>query len=267
VYDLSGRLIAEADDTGQTLREYIWLDDMPLAVVADVDTVSPKLWFVHADHLDRPIRMTDGSQAVVWDAVYRPFGGAASITGSANNNLRFPGQYFLIESGLHYNWYRHYDPTTGRYLQPDPLGFVNGPSLFTYAMSSPTQFIDPEGLWGIRGALGSAFLNLVLQSADLYIRSGGDINTTLYCFDVRSLGIAAAAGFLGPTYRDLRKALNYGTQVAIVVGKEYLGFSAAKYYVVASGPSITIADIFPPSAPLKPLAQPGLLRQIINIIY
>jgi YD repeat-containing protein len=107
VYDLSGRLIAEATNTGQTVREYIWLDDMPLGVVADVDTPSPKLWFVHPDHIDRPVKMTDGTQAVVWDAIYRPFGAVHSVTGSASNNLRFPGQYFLIESGLHYNWHRH----------------------------------------------------------------------------------------------------------------------------------------------------------------
>jgi RHS repeat-associated protein len=145
VYDLSGRLIAEATNTGQTLREYIWLDDMPLAVVADVDTPSPKLWFAHPDHIDRPIKMTDGTQAVVWDAIYRPFGAVHSITGSASNNLRFPGQYFLIESGLHYNWHRHYDPTIGRYLQADPLEFVNGPSLFAYALSSPAIHTDPDG--------------------------------------------------------------------------------------------------------------------------
>jgi RHS repeat-associated protein len=42
------------------------------------------------------------------------------ILGPASNNLRFPGQYFLLESGLHYNWHRHYDPTLGRYIQPDP---------------------------------------------------------------------------------------------------------------------------------------------------
>lgn len=46
---------------------------MPLAVVADVDTMSPQLWFVHADHLERPVRMTNSSQAVVRDAVYPPF--------------------------------------------------------------------------------------------------------------------------------------------------------------------------------------------------
>jgi RHS repeat-associated protein len=157
VYDLAGRLIAEASDTGATLREYVWLDDLPLAVVADVDTASPNLYFVHADQLDRPVKMTDGSKAVVWDAVYRPFGEAHAITGSAANNLRFPGQYFLIEAGLHYNWHRHYDPTLGRYTQPDPLEFEAGPSLYAYARSAPAMYVDPDGRFvpivlGITGA-------------------------------------------------------------------------------------------------------------------
>jgi RHS repeat-associated protein len=96
---------------------------MPLVVFADLDTASPKLYYVHPDHLNRPLRMTDGTQAVVRDAVYKPFGEAHSIIGSATLNLRFPGQYFLIESGLAYNWHRHYDPSLGRYTQPDPMGF------------------------------------------------------------------------------------------------------------------------------------------------
>jgi RHS repeat-associated protein len=90
--------------------------------------------------------MTDGAQAVVWDTVYKPFGEVHSITGSATLNLRFPGQYFLIESGLAYNWHRHYDPTLGRYTQPDPLEFVDGPSVYAYAWSAPTQYADPIGL-------------------------------------------------------------------------------------------------------------------------
>ncbi len=99
LYDLSGHLLVEADDTGQMLREYTWLDDMPLAVVSDVNTMSPNLYFVHADRLDTPVRMTDASKAVVWDAHFLAFGAVESITGSASNNLRFPGQYFLIEHG------------------------------------------------------------------------------------------------------------------------------------------------------------------------
>jgi RHS repeat-associated protein len=42
------------------------------------------------------------------------------LTGTATLRFRFPGQYFLIEQGLHYNWHRFYGPTTGRYTQPDP---------------------------------------------------------------------------------------------------------------------------------------------------
>jgi len=108
--------------------------------------MTPNLYYVHADHLNRPIMMTDASKTAVWNASYRPFGEVHSITGSASNNLRFPGQYFLIESGLAYNWHRHYDPTLGRYTQPDPLGFVDGPSVYAYASLSPLMLVDPTGL-------------------------------------------------------------------------------------------------------------------------
>ncbi|MEJ2625075.1 MAG: RHS repeat-associated core domain-containing protein [Pseudolabrys sp.] len=57
--------------------------------------------------------------------------------------MRFPGQYFQLESGLAYNRYRHYDPTLGRYTQPDPLGFVDGPSVYAYAKCTPGMYADP----------------------------------------------------------------------------------------------------------------------------
>jgi len=118
---------------------------VPLAVVADVNTASPNTLFVHADQLDRPVRMTDATKALVWDAVFLPFGAVQSIAGSASLDARFPGQWFQLETGLHYNWHRQYDPTTGRYLQTDPLGFVDGPSVYAYASSSPLMASDPEG--------------------------------------------------------------------------------------------------------------------------
>jgi YD repeat-containing protein len=94
IYDLAGHLIAEATSTGTTVREYVWLDDTPVAVYADLDTASPNFYYVHVDHLNRPILMTDGSRAVVWRATYKPFGAVQAITGSASNNLRFPGAVF-----------------------------------------------------------------------------------------------------------------------------------------------------------------------------
>jgi RHS repeat-associated protein len=168
VYDLEGHLIAEADSaTGASVREYIWLPstvmyndtpaedmglsaandnvpDLPLAVVNV--SATPVIYQVHSDHLSRPIRMTDGTRATVWQATWKPWGEPQSITGSQANNLRFPGQYFQLETGLAYNWHRHYDPVTGRYIQPDPLRFVDGPSVYAYAGSSPYMRTDPIGL-------------------------------------------------------------------------------------------------------------------------
>jgi RHS repeat-associated protein len=60
-------------------------------------------------------------------------------------DARFPGQWFQSETGLHYNWHRSYDPTLGRYTQPDPLGFVDGPSVYAYAGGSPQRYVDRDG--------------------------------------------------------------------------------------------------------------------------
>jgi RHS repeat-associated protein len=176
IYDLDGHLIVEADAaTGATLREYIWQPsndnhmqvaggtmgevlglgslaandnnpvDLPLAIVDSVNT-TPTLLMVHADHLGRPIRMTDATKATVWQASYKPWGEVQSISGTRTQNQRFPGQYFQIETNLAYNHHRHYDPTTGRYTQPDPLRFVDGPSVYAYAKSSPLFRFDRLGL-------------------------------------------------------------------------------------------------------------------------
>ncbi len=153
VHDAAGNIIAETDGTGATVREYIWIPGvgyagvaLPIAVVDGVNTATPATYYVHTDHVSRPIKMTDANKASVWDATWLPFGGAHSITGSAASEQRFPGQWFQIEAGLHYNWHRHYDASLGRYTQPDPLGFVDGPSVYAYARNNPQMYVDPRGL-------------------------------------------------------------------------------------------------------------------------
>jgi RHS repeat-associated protein len=148
IHDLDGHIIAEADAaTGATTRDYIWMasndntpTDLPLAMAEGAS-----LYHVHTDHLGRPTRMTDAAKASVWQAAYNPHGEAASLSGTISNNLRFPGQVFQIETGLAYNWHRHYDATTGRYTQADPLRFVDGPSIYAYVSNSPYMMTDREG--------------------------------------------------------------------------------------------------------------------------
>lgn len=147
MHDLDGNVIAEYDAIGALLTEYVWLEDRPIAVIADAGT-TPVTYWVHTDQLERPVMMTDDTSAVVWQASYLPFGEVASITGPANLDYRFPGQWFQLESGLAYNWHRHYDATTGRYLQPDPLGMPDGPSRWAYVENSPFMMVDPTGLQG-----------------------------------------------------------------------------------------------------------------------
>jgi RHS repeat-associated protein len=70
------------------------------------------------------------------------------------NNVRFPGQYFDDETGLHYNWHRFYDPETGRYISADPIGLDGGVNLYAYVSNDPVNWIDPLGLFEYYGRWG-----------------------------------------------------------------------------------------------------------------
>jgi RHS repeat-associated protein len=100
--------------------------------------------------------LTDEDDVPVWRASYEAFGKASisadpdgSIPTANPNitfNVRFPGQYYDAESGLHYNRYRYYDPSIGRYISADPIGQFSGANLFRYAGSNPLRFSDFLGL-------------------------------------------------------------------------------------------------------------------------
>jgi len=144
IFDLEGNRIAEYDydsvaGTSSLLREYIWMDGLPVAVVE-----GGVVYYVRVDHIGRPVFATDATGAKVWEASYLPFGEVLATTGTPIP-LRFPGQWFQAESGLHQNWMRDYDPTTGRYMQADPLGLVDGASVYGYARQNPGRYVDPRG--------------------------------------------------------------------------------------------------------------------------
>ena len=144
LYDFDGNLIAEAGDNGAITAEYLYMGTNRLAMV---DTASGKMYTYLNDRLGTPRLMTDATNTVIWEATYKPFGEATvNPKSSVVSNFRFVGQYYDAETGLHYNWNRYYDPETGRYITPDPIGLAGGMNLFVYVQGNPVNSIDPMGL-------------------------------------------------------------------------------------------------------------------------
>ena len=189
-YDLGGNLIAESDTAGVMRRSYVWADGQPLAQI-DLESRSGRalpprlpiarlpaqataeaLTFLHTDHLGTPRLATDPQGKVIWRWEGNAFGETLAnedVDGDGKLttiNLRFPGQYYDAESGLHYNWNRYYDPKVGRYITADPVsvgehvqstldnlrsGGANGQmpielNPYAFVANNPLKYIDPEGL-------------------------------------------------------------------------------------------------------------------------
>jgi len=146
-YDLQGRVIHERFEAGTDDKEYIYINNQPLAVIED-----GIVYYIYNDHLNTPQRLSDLQGNIVWQASYTPFGAATindDVDGDGQGvsfNLRFPGQYFDVESNLHYNYYRYYSPQIGRYITSDPIGLAGGVNTFGYVKGNPVRFIDSFGL-------------------------------------------------------------------------------------------------------------------------
>jgi RHS repeat-associated protein len=195
LYDLAGHLVVETDAAHNTLREYVWIGDTPVMVrVFSGGTATA--YYVWSDHLNTPRVVTDVSNNLVWrwdsDAYGNGManGNPRNITG-ANFvfNLRFPGQYFDAETGLHYNAARDYSPRTGRYVQSDPIGLTGGINTYAYVNGSPVSTVDPTGEFGIAGAVWGAGIDLGLQ----LLMNGG----SLKCVNWKDVGLAAVGGAVG----------------------------------------------------------------------
>jgi len=107
-------------------------------------------WYYHYDGLGSVTELTDSTgalaQAYEYDAwgiptIYDP-------TSSIGNPYLYTGRRWDAPISLYYYRARHYNPATGRFIQPDPIGYDDGPNLYTYVSNSPTVFVDPTGMEG-----------------------------------------------------------------------------------------------------------------------
>ncbi|NVZ95738.1 RHS domain-containing protein, partial [Pseudomonas sp. D6002] len=118
----------------------------PLALLKGYGPEDAKPFHYQLDHLGTPQELTAPDGEIVWSAHYRAYGQIAKLdVNTVTNLLRFQGQYFDPESGLHYNRHRYYNPDIGRYLTPDPVKLAGGLNGYLY-VPNPTGWVDPLGL-------------------------------------------------------------------------------------------------------------------------
>jgi RHS repeat-associated protein len=151
-YDEAGHLVGEYDATGALIQETAWLGDIPVTTLRPNGSGGVIVYYVHGDHLNTPRLVTDTSNNIRWRWDSDPFGTRIpnenpSGLGLFTYNLRFPGQQYDAVVGLHYNYFRDYDPAIGGYVESDPIGLYGGSfSTYAYASGDPLSRFDEEGL-------------------------------------------------------------------------------------------------------------------------
>ncbi len=131
-----------------------------LAAFGDVDRLfaqpvvgEPRTYYFISDHLGTGQLLVNDTQVVVWQGENTPFGETTVVVDQVGNSFRFPGQYYDAETGLYYTWNRYYDPQTGRFISADPIGLYGGLNLYAYVNANPINYIDPDGLNPVAGAI------------------------------------------------------------------------------------------------------------------
>jgi RHS repeat-associated protein len=218
MYDEAGHMVGEYSSTGALLEETVWMGDLPIATLQPNGS-GVSIYYVHSDQLNAPRVITRPSDsAIAWRWDTDPFGTVAPNQNPAGlgpfiYNLRFPGQYYSPESGLNLNYFRDYDPQTGRYIESDPIGLDGGSySTYTYVSSNPLSFVDFTGLSTAvanraAGTLTVTFLDgttVTYPVGNNTVNPSGDPNT------VNSNGPAPSGTFPVQTPINTGNSVSYG---------------------------------------------------------
>lgn len=145
-YDETGHWLGDYDSLGNATQQVVWMDDMPVGLLAD-----GVLHYIEPDHLGTPRLVLNPLRNVpvwTWDIKGEAFGDSVPNQDPDSDgqafvlDMRFPGQRYDAVSGLNYNYFRDYDPSSGRYVQSDPIGLGGGISTYGYAGSNPLSWTD-----------------------------------------------------------------------------------------------------------------------------
>ena len=166
IQDERGNDIAEVDATGTVQRRLVY-DGVHVApfLVASAPNGSGVFGTVVYNHFDRlgsVIGTFDGGGNALGQFAYQPFGEIPAPL--AGTTFGYAGYRYDAETGLYHTGRRYYDPTVGRFLMPDPIGYAGGLHLYAYVGNDPLNRTDPSGLCDNPSGCGGGSSNQLIGS-------------------------------------------------------------------------------------------------------
>jgi RHS repeat-associated protein len=212
-YDSFGRLMTRNDES------FIYYKDFDLGTSETLRILGRgmvglekrgELYSVISDHRGNVCALVNHQQEQEAFYVYNAFG-EAMHTGALDSPWQFSSQRMDPETHLLHFLKRIYDPEIGRWLTPDPAGFVDGPNLYAYVSNNPLTHIDPLGLWS-EGIYN--FYQQSRQFANSFTRGFVDDTTmgasSLLMGQHNMSGWSSTAGYYAGTATSLGVGLLYG---------------------------------------------------------
>lgn len=151
------------------------------SVAAPQEEIDSRFFAIVTDLVGTPTELLGEEGEVAWRSRSTLWGSTAwPANSTAYTPLRFPGQYHDPETGLHYNYFRHYDPETARYLTPDPLGLTPAPNPVSY-VHNPLSWTDPLGLAPSCGENVTVYRKQdtsIPETMRLHVDANGDVSLT-----------------------------------------------------------------------------------------
>ncbi len=194
----------------------------------------------------------------MWSAQYTAFGRVSVDQNSTvENNLRFPGQYVDAETGWHYNWWRYYNPETGRYLRVDPIGYAGGANLFVYVNGNAVSLYDYSGLDVVChnttvSAAGGGPYGISVEGGHgrLACKDDEDCEIECYHYEFKTVGVGVGGGIAGTGETGVWRGLSaesFERSTAIVIGgfltEGGVGYAGTFSYNLGPDNPNTVTDI------------------------